>query len=174
VRQAIASDRKPREAGQPRARDGGPPTQAEVLCERGKQTLRDTWRSERDKTADNLAKSFDDAAEQEKNAASEALKMRDVVGLDDRQAAEVARASREKRLARVAEARAALAREPRDFAALLATLRGLFADEDAILERVAGASAKEAWRAEQHDGRTILMALFAAMADRDWEESIRW
>jgi hypothetical protein len=57
---------------------------------------------------------------------------------------------------------------------MLDSARGLFADEDALLERVGGAAARDAWRAEQLDGRTVLMALVATMADRDWEESIHW
>jgi hypothetical protein len=158
----------------PAARDKGSPEQADLLCARAKTTPRETWRGDRDTTASHPARSLEDAAEQERDAADQAVEMQQAADLDARQAAEVARAYRERRLARVAEARAALEREPRDFEALLVVTQGLFADEDAILDRVAGAKAREAWRANQFEGRTMILALAAAMADRDWEESIRF
>ena len=100
--------------------------------------------------------------------------MREVAGLDDREAGEVARAYRERRLAQVAEAQAALGKDPQDFPALLDSARRLLADEDAILERVGGSGARDAWRTDQLETRTVILALVASMADKDWDEDIRW
>jgi hypothetical protein len=42
------------------------------------------------------------------------------------------------------------------------------------MERVGGSGARDAWRTEQMEGRTVIMALLASLADKDWDESIRW
>jgi hypothetical protein len=178
LRRTIAAESAPRQAQNkppaPAASGVSAEEQERMLCEKAKQGLRDTWRRDRDGISAGLAKSLEDAAEQERNAASEAGKMRVAAGLDDREADQVAREYHDRRLARVAEARDALGRDPRDFDGLADAARGLYADEDAILERVGGAAARDAWRADQVEARTVLLALTAAMADRDWDASIRW
>jgi hypothetical protein len=182
VRRAIAAGGAPQSgAERPRSDQARAPSKAtpaeeqdRALCKKAKEGLREQWRRDRDAIAENLTKSLDDAPEQERSAANEAEKMRIAAALDDREAAIVARAYRDARLARVAEARAALGQGPRDFAGLLAAARGLYTDEDAILERIGGPAARDAWRAEAVEGRTILLALVAAMADRNWEGDIRW
>lgn len=176
VLRAIAHDRAPAKhaerGGSPE--DSGPAAQAEALCDRAKASLRETWQRDRDKIADSLVVSLADTAEQERNVAREVESMREVAGLDERETVELTRAYRERRLARLADAQAALAREPRDIAAVMDAARGLFADEDALLMKVGGSRARDAWRAHQLDGRTVVLAIGAAMADQDWEESIRW
>jgi hypothetical protein len=176
VQRVIAADRAPKPASPAEAMPISPDRAAQeaALCTKAKESLRETWLHDRDNFASNLKRSLADAEEQERDAAKEAAKMAEVARLDDRAAAEVARGYRAKRLARVAQARAALEREPQDFAGLLDEARGLFADEDALLEQAGGPAAREAWRAEQLEGRTVILALVAATADLDWDESIRW
>jgi hypothetical protein len=176
VRQAVTSDPRRRGAGQPapRVAGTGPDAQAEALCAKAQASLRETWERDRDKIATSLVTGFADPEEQERNTRSEVARMRATLGLGDREAEALLADYREKRLARIAAAQAALAREPRDLDGLLAAARGLYADEDAILERIAGAAGREAWREEQLEGRTVILAIAAAMAGKDWEGAIRW
>ena len=179
LRQAIAADHPqapptpapPQGTARPKS---GATEQEAALCAKAEGALRLMWRVDRDRIAADLTKSLGDPAEQARNIASESDRMRVVAGLDDREASAVASAYKEQRLARIAEARAALGRNPPDFDAMLDSARALYADEDAILARVAGAPAQEAWRGDQLEGRTVLMAIAAAMADKDWDSSIRW
>jgi hypothetical protein len=117
ARQVIAADRAPGSTGSTdgAARGSEHPAQTAALCAKAEQNLRETWQRDRDKIAWSLAQSLADKDEQERNVVKEAARMRDVAGLDDREAAEVARAYREKRLARVADAQVTLGREPQDF-----------------------------------------------------------
>jgi len=176
VARAIAADRAPRR-GAPAASDAQastPAAQSAALCSRAEASLRETWQRDREKTVANLIQSLGDREEQDRNVGREVVRMRDTVGLGDRETAALEAAYRERRLARVATARAALAREPRDLGALLEEARGLFADEDALLAKIGGAQARDTWRAEQVEGRTVFLAIAAALADRAWDDAIRW
>jgi hypothetical protein len=173
---AIAADRAPRKGGPAPsdAQASTPAAQSAALCAKAEASLRETWQRDREKTVTNLIQSLGDREEQERNVGREVVRMRDVVGLGDRETAALEAAYRERRLARVATARAALMREPRDLGTLLEEARGLFADEDALLAKVGGAQARDTWRAEQVEGRTVFLAIAAALADREWDEGIRW
>lgn len=146
--------------------------QAQALCTKAQQSLRETWQRDRDAIAFGLSQGLSDKEAQEREVVKEAAHMKEITGLSDREAASVERAYREKRIARIAEAQTALTKQ--DYGALLDATRGLLADEDAILERAGGTAAREAWRAEQVESRTVILALVASMADRDWDDSIHW
>ena len=176
ARRAMAAEAapKPEATAAPTTAPKEPVTQASALCAKAEQHLRESWQRDKDKIVFGLSHYLADKDEQERSIARDVAKMKDVAGLDDRQAAEVARAYHERRLAQVAEAQAALAKDPQDFPALLDSARRLLADEDTMLERVGGPGAREAWRADQVETRTVIMALVASLADKDWDESIRW
>jgi hypothetical protein len=151
-----------------------PLTQASALCSKAEQHLRESWQRDKDKIAWGLSHYLADRDEQERSISRDVAKMKEVAGLDDREAAEVARAYHDRRLEQVAEAQAALGKDPQDFNGLLDSARRLLADEDTLLERVGGAGARDAWRADQVETRTVILALVASLADKDWDESIRW
>jgi hypothetical protein len=176
AQRVIAADHPPRPAGTAAPTTGGSdhPAQASALCNRAKQSLKETWQRDRDAIAFGLAQSLVDKEEQERNVVANAAKMAEVAGLDKREAAAVETAYREKRLARVAQAQSALGKQPPDFNAMLDAARGLLADEDSILEKVSGSGASDAWRADQVEGRSTILALVATLADKDWDESISW
>ncbi len=179
LRKAIAADH-PQQPAAPAPPVGterpksGPAEQEAALCAKAEAALRLVWRLDRDRIAGELTKSLGDPNEQARNVSAESDRMRVVAGLDDREAAAVASAYREQRLARAAEAKVALGRDPPDYNAVLDSARELYTQEDAILARVAGPAAQEAWRGDQLEGRTVLMAIAAAMADKPWDSSIRW
>jgi hypothetical protein len=176
ARRALAAEvaPKPEATAAPAAAPKEPLTQASALCSKAEQHLRESWQRDKDKIVWGLSQYLSNRDEQERSIARDVAKMKEVTGLDDREAAEVARAYHDRRLSQVAEAQAALAKDPQDFPALLDSARTLLADEDALLERVGGPGARDAWRADQVETRTVIMALVASLADKDWDESIRW
>jgi hypothetical protein len=176
AQRVIAADHPPRPALKPPPATGGSDRAAQesALCTRAKQSLKETWQRDRDAITFGLATSLADKDEQERVVVHVAEQMRDVADLDPREAAAVEGAYRERRLARVAEAQAALGKQPPDYPAVLDAAKSLLADEDRILEKAAGAGARDAWRADQVEGRSTILALVATLADREWGESIAW
>jgi hypothetical protein len=171
---AAASEPRPAGTAAPATGASDPAAQASALCSKAEEHLRDSWKRDKDKIAWGLKHYVSDKDEQERSVARDVAKMREVAGLDDREAGEVARALRERRAAQVAEADAALGKTPPDFSTLFDSTRKLLADEDAIVARVSGPGARDAWRSDQLDSRTVLLALVASMAGKDWDEDIRW
>src|SRR5205823_3422990 len=80
----------------------------EVLCTVAEEKLREGWRRDRDEIARNLRRSLADADEQEKNVRDNAAELATVLGLEAAQRDDFTARYRERRLARVADARAAL------------------------------------------------------------------
>lgn len=159
------------DAGAPRT---GASEQAAALCTAAERSLREQWQRERPTMIANLSRSFGDPAEQDRNVEHEVTSMSEVARLSDAQRAELASAYRTRRLARIDEARVALQRDPPDLGALPTIGRGLFSDEDVLLERIAGAGARDAWRARQLEGRSVILAIVATLADRDWDTALGW
>jgi hypothetical protein len=58
---------------------------------------------------------------------------------------------------------------------VLASARGLFADEDRIVEQLFGAKARRQARIALLEKRTTLLAIAAALADKPWDHtSLAW
>jgi hypothetical protein len=145
----------------------------DVLCTVAESKLREGWRRDRDAIAQSLRHSLDDADEQEKNVRENATELADTLGLTGEERARLKAAYRARRLARIAEAQAALARVPPDYGALLAAAKGLFADEDDLARELGGEAGRDRVRAAALEGRTTFLAIFAALADVPYE-TLRW
>jgi hypothetical protein len=176
VRKTIQEDHAARtDAGKPApATNTAAAVHNVTLCAAAQAHLRETWQRDRELIVGNLVRSLNDPAEQERNMTSEISAMAEAAGLGLRDTANLDRLYREARTKRVAAAREGLAKQPPDLGAVLSATRGLFADEDALLARIGGEPARQAWRERQVGSRTVLMALWATMADEEWDESIRW
>ena len=148
--------------------------QSASLCNVAQAHLREQWRRDRDMLTAVLVRDLADPAEQERAVARDVEAMRKTVGLAGRDGEVFERAYRDTRQARVAEARAAMARNPPDLGAAFEAARALYADEDKLIAQRIGPAARDAWRAQQVDTRTTMLAILASMSDRDWDESIRW
>jgi hypothetical protein len=152
----------------------GPEAQASALCAKAENALRDEWRRNGFFIAMNLKRSFNDPDEQERNLSQTLDAMKDVAGLDQQEAASLEAAYRDKRAAAVASARDAFDKDPPDMGAVVDAAKSVFSDEDALLGRIAGDSGRDAWRAHELENRTTLLALFASLSGKDWDDSIRW
>jgi hypothetical protein len=176
VRKVIAEDHAARaDAGKPApANNAGPSAQKTTLCTAAQAHLRETWQRDRELIIGNLMRSLNDSAEQERDVTREVSEMAETAGLGLRDTANLDRLYREAREKRIAAVREGLAKQPPDLGAVLSATHGLFADEDALLAQIGGEPARQAWRERQVESRTVLMALWATMADQEWDESIRW
>lgn len=177
ARRVIAGEQQqPAAPQQPRLLHGetGPEAQSETLCDKAKGALRDTWLRDREMLVAGLAHTMGDPDDLERNITKESAEMRDAAGLGEQEGRELERAYRGMRTARVAAAREALSKQPPDLPAVLDSARGLFADQDALVQRIGGASARESLRQHGMESRTLILAILATVADKEWDESIQW
>jgi hypothetical protein len=179
----MASERPKRDASAPvpaaattpaKPGDSSRAAQASALCSRAQATLRETWQRDRDAIGLGLAASVADPALLDKSIGEGLDAMRQTLKLGAREAEDLERAYREKRVARASEVQKALEQEPKQWGKMVDAARGLYADEDALVARYAGSEGRDTWRAKQLESRTVLLALFASLADQEWDDSIRW
>jgi hypothetical protein len=154
--------------------DVGAREQEAALCAKGMRSLHDTWHAERDGIITGLRKSLGESEEQERNASEVASRMADVLDVPSSARDALVRDYRTKRLARMNAISAALGSEPPDLDDAIAAARGLFADEDALALRYGREAGRVAWRREQLEGRTVVLAIAAAMSDHGMEEAFGW
>jgi hypothetical protein len=64
--------------------------------------------------------------------------------------------------------------EPVDAAALIGSVRGLWHDEDSLIESIMGAHARDEYRASELRSRTAIVAILAALANKPFDESLTW
>jgi hypothetical protein len=152
----------------------GPEAQSEALCDKAKLALRETWLRDRDALVIGLAHSMADPEDLERNITKESAEMREAAGLSEQEGRELERAYRGVRTARVTAAREAMNKQPPDLPGVLDAARGLFADQDALVQRIGGASSREALRQHGMESRTVILAILATVADKEWDESIQW
>ncbi len=144
----------------------------DVLCSIAREHLHRHWSERRAELTDSLRRSLADVEEQDEAAQREATGFAAVLELSERDREALVEGHTQQRRARVGEALAALRAEPSDYDALYRAGRGLFADEDALVERIAGSRALPRLRASQLERRTAILALLATYADIPWDRAI--
>ncbi len=176
----VATDalrRKPR-ADAERARSaatGAPPgSQTEALCAKAKQSLAEGWARDRPAITAGLRKTLADPDERRRTADEKLEEMRGVLDLDGAAAARLDAAYHAVRSRHVAAAADAVAQDPPDFDAVLDEAKELFEAEDAMVREAGGDDALASWREDQLDGRTVILALIAALAEKPWDDRITW
>jgi hypothetical protein len=154
--------------------DASPAAQRAALCTHAEAVLKQTWQRNGFLMGAVMKGTFDDPATQDALITKDLASMKEVAALDDRQAAALDAAYRDQRKSTVAAAREAMNKDPPDISAVLDATRTIFRDEDALMTRYAGGAGSEAWRAHQVESRTVLLAMLATFADKDWDETIGW
>jgi hypothetical protein len=154
--------------------DVGARDQSDALCAKAKTALGEQWRKDHDAIVSGLRRSLDDAGEQAQNVEKVAGELGDLLHLDAPGRRALADEYRRIRLARIATAREALARTPPDLDAVFLDARTLFADEDALASRFGGEAGRLAVRGANVDGRTVILALLASLAERELEDATGW
>lgn len=57
---------------------------------------------------------------------------------------------------------------------MIDTARGIFKEEDALIQSVLGVNARDEWRASELRSRTSVMAILAALGERPFDDSLGW
>ena len=64
-------------------------------------------------------------------------------------------------------------REPADWSGAFDQVRGLFADEDALVRARLGDERTARLQVAEREQRLVLLAIFATLAGRPWEDALR-
>jgi hypothetical protein len=145
---------------------------AELRCRIAEKQLRDRWREKEKETIADLRASLAKAAEQERNAASEARRFADSLGARPADRDRLVERYRPLRLARMAEIAAAIGAEPVDWDAATAAVRGLWADEDRLIADLFGTDAAGRFAADAEEGRLAVLMIAAALGGGPWPDAV--
>jgi hypothetical protein len=136
----------------------------DLRCRIAEQQMRDRWKEKEKGTIADLRKSLANAAEQERNAASEARRFADSLDSSAADRERLAERYRPVRIARMAEIAAAIGAEPVDYGAATEAVKGLWADEDRLIGDIYGAAAAERFAADADEGRLTVLSIISAMS----------
>jgi len=149
-------------------------TQDAMLCEIARRTARERWLDQREKITASLITSLKDLKEQERNVRTDAKKFASILGLSDNERIGLEKQYREIRLERMQRVLDAIQQEPPDYQIVFQQARGLFSDEDNLLENLFGPQARDRIRTAELEGRTAILAIIASFAGMSWEQVVGW
>lgn len=152
----------------------GAELQQSVLCDVTRRKQRRRWYDKRHKIAESLMPNLTDAKKQQRDMDQDIDAFSRVLGWDAAQRARFAKQYAPARKRRVAAILTALKQEPVAFTAISSQVRGLFADEDRLVQGLSGDRARRQLRAARLENRTVIVAIAAAMADAPWDHSLTW
>ena len=151
-----------------------PARQRQALCDIANDHLRAHWDQQKELITRGVAADLADPTKRAEQARTTAARMASTLGLTPAQADGLSAEYDRIHASHTAPLVAALGRTPPDYAAALDTLKGLYADEDAMLGRLRGEGAVERWRAQEIQGRTAVLAITATFAGDPWDDTILW
>jgi hypothetical protein len=146
----------------------------EALCDISKTYLHDHWLANKDTITRFLTTDLTDPRRQTKETRETVEEMSRALGLTADETDVLTADYGRLRDVRIAHIRDALGQSPADYETFLLEAKGLFADEDALLERVEGGDAKERWRAQSLTDRTSRLAILATFAGSSWDAATEW
>jgi hypothetical protein len=145
----------------------------EVLCEIAREQSRQRWEAQRDGILRALRTQLADAAQRERKTADKVAALQGVLGLGTEEARAFAEAYAPIGHGRLDAIGARLEHEPADWSGAFDQLRGLFTDEDALVRERYGDERAAKLRAAEREERLVLLAIFATLAGRPWEDALR-
>jgi hypothetical protein len=151
-----------------------PQRQREALCEIAREHLRAHWEAEKETLLRNVVADSTGPEKQAQQARTTSARMADALGLAPGQADGLAAEYLPVYTGHVNGLLAALGADPPDYEAVLGEVKGLYADEDAMIGRLRGDGAVELWRAHEIQDRTAIMAIAATFAQDPWDDTIVW
>jgi hypothetical protein len=161
-------------AARPVVSDLTPELQQDMLSQVAREKLRDEWKKQERSILAGLRTSLADPAKQHDDAQREGHKLATEAGFDDATTERFLADYEQRRMACVATLRDALAADPPDWATALAEVRALYAYEDALARTLGGDDACKRLRTAQAEGRTVILAIGASLANQPWEQAVRW
>ena len=165
--------------GEPTDRDGLRDIQderarREALSLVGQVAAKQDWNEKRDELVESVLDSLADDERQLRDADGDARRFADALELTESEHELLERRYREPRLARMEELEQALDEDEPDYGAAFEALRGLYADEDALIEELFGADARDRLHDYEIDKRATILAIAATYAGLDWQQAIVW
>jgi hypothetical protein len=152
----------------------GPVQQSEALSLLAREGLRAYLRSTRDIAVPALAKDLHDPGKQQAFLRQDLDAMIKAASLGSSDSDQLGRDYAQSRATHITALQTALGKQPPDIETALAAVKGLYADEDAMMTRYGGDAAREKWRADSLLKRTAILASFASFGDRPWDGTIAW
>jgi hypothetical protein len=151
-----------------------PELQQDMLSQVAREKLRDEWKRNEASILKGLRSTLPDPAKQHDDAQREGHKLATEAGLDPATADRFIAAYEAQRQQRMNALLQAITPDPPDWSAAIEQARGLFADEDALMAQLGGDDAKKRLRTAQAEGRTVILAIGASLADAPWEQTVHW
>ena len=151
-----------------------PARQREALCELASAHLRGQWELQKDFLTHAVAGDLSDPKRRAEEARKTASRMADTLGLTSAQADGLSSEYLKIHGEHSDRLISALGRNPPDYEAVLAEVKGTYADEDALIGRLRGGEAVDRWRSQEIQSRTAILAIAATFAGDPWDDTIVW
>lgn len=154
--------------------DTGSKQQQAALCAVAREHLRRAWTQSGAELTRSLRKSLADDADQERGMQREVKRFGDALNLTDADRDHLETHYRPLRKKRIAEALAGLDRDPPDWNTVHTAAQALWRDQDRLTKELFGSDTVAKLRQAELRPRTTVLALVAAQANLDWNQSIAW
>jgi hypothetical protein len=148
--------------------------QQDVLSQIAREHLRRHWEGTEEGILAGLRRDFADPGKQRQDLERDVGLLSGVLGLSGDRLGEFGDEYSKLRAARIEAARAAVTKEPPDWAGVLSAAKGLFADEDELAGKFGGDDGRERVRLSQVEKRTAILGIVATYAGDAWDDGIGW
>jgi hypothetical protein len=149
--------------------------EALALCRVAEGALRERWSAEVTAATHALAADYSDTASQQRKAHEAVGRIARSLDLTLGEADELEAAYDPVRVGHAGRIGDALQQVPPDYETALRETKGMFADEDALIQRLDGDDRVARWRDANLEARTTRLAMLATFATPDWDaEAISW
>jgi hypothetical protein len=144
-----------------------------LRCRIAEKQLRDRWREKEEETLADVRESLSDAKRTARDAAADAERYAERLGATGAQRERFAERYLPIRRDRMARILAAIEKAPVDYAAALAEMKGLYADEDALVADLFGRGKADAFAADAEEGRLTVLTIIAALGALPLPDGVR-
>ncbi len=142
-------------------------------CRIAEKQLRDRWREKEKETLADVRRDLADPEKTARDAAADAKRYADELGATDAQRDLLAERYLPLRRDRMARILGAIEKEPVDYEAARAEMRGLYADEDRLIAELFGRGKADSFAADAEEGRLTVLTIIAALGGLPLPDSAR-
>ncbi|MBI5479587.1 MAG: hypothetical protein HY906_12055 [Deltaproteobacteria bacterium] len=143
-----------------------------TLCDLGREQARQRWEPWKEDVAHLMRWYLSDPGTQERKAVEKTAEIQKLLGLSSQEGHQLLGDYAGVRRERVSEVRRLIDQEPADWGGVFDQLKGLQADEDALVLKRFGAERARKLAEALREERLLLLSVMATYADRPWEDSL--